>query len=119
MTLSFNGALKKQLDDIKRQTSTKFNTACCSALNKPTPIKIKMLRHMSSSFMKKDLRKALMHRSKLKNIVTTNTLAIKTGTNIDDMSIRAIYNCVSLFRETEKQEFENLNVKGITNINTF
>ena len=117
MTLYVNDVLKEQLDDIKRQTSSKFITACCSALNKPTPIKIKMLRHISSSFTNKDLRKELLPRSKFKTIVTTNTLAIKTGTNTDDLSIRAI-DCASYLMETENREFENLNVKRVTDINT-
>ena len=100
MTLYVNDALKEQLDDIKRQTSSKFITACCSALNKPTPIEIKMLRHIGSSFTNKDLRKELMHRSKFKTTVRTNTLAIKTGTDTHDLSIRAV-DCASYLRETD------------------
>ena len=41
--------------------------APCSVLNKHAPVTVKMLRHNSNSFMMKNLRKAIMHRSKYKN----------------------------------------------------
>ena len=39
-----------------------------SVLNRDAPVKVKMLRHNNSAFVTKGLRKAIMKRSKLKNL---------------------------------------------------
>ena len=40
--------------------------AFCSVLNKHAPIKVKILRYNNNSFMTRNLRRAIMRRSKLK-----------------------------------------------------
>ena len=72
------------------------------------------LRHNNNSFMKKNLRKAIMHRSKLKNCFNNcrtheNWCNYKTQRN----------DCVSLLRKTKQQYFKNLNLNDVTEINFF
>ena len=63
----FNIALKSELEKLNDSAYNEFDMAFCGVLNKHAPIKVKMLRHNNNSFMKKNLRKAIMHRSKFKN----------------------------------------------------
>ena len=60
----FNIALKSELEKLIDSTYIEFETAFCRVLNKHEPIKVKMLRHNNNSFMTKNSRKAIMHRSK-------------------------------------------------------
>ena len=60
----FNIALKSELEKLNDSTYIEFETAFCRVLNKHEPIKVKMLRHNNNSFMTKNSRKAIMHRSK-------------------------------------------------------
>ena len=60
----FNIALKSELEKLSHSAYNEFETAFCGVLSKHAPIKVKMLRHNNNSFMTKNLRKAIMHRSK-------------------------------------------------------
>ena len=48
-------------------TQNKFGRVFPGILNKHAPIKVKMLKSSSNFLMTKNLRKAVMHRSKFKN----------------------------------------------------
>ena len=63
----FNITSKSQLEKLNDSAYNEFETAFCSVLNKHAPNKVKMLRHNNNCFMTKNLRKAVMHRSKFKN----------------------------------------------------
>ena len=68
----FNIALKSELGKLNdsafgHDSLYEFETAFCSILNNHAPIKVKMFRHNNDSFMTKNLKKAIMHRSKFKN----------------------------------------------------
>ena len=59
--------------------------------------------------MTKSLRKAIMHRSKLKNVYN------KTKANEDRENYKKQRNfCVNLLRNTEKDYFQKLNIKDLT-----
>ena len=64
----FNTALKTKLDGNDGPTYSSFYEAFCSVLNIHAPLKIKILRHNNSAFVTKGLRKAIMKRSRLKNL---------------------------------------------------
>ena len=80
----------------------------CSVLNKHVPIKVKMLRHNSNSFMAKNLRKAIIHRSKFKNRFNK----CRTHENWCNYKTQRNY-CVSLLRKTKQQYLKNLNLNDI------
>ena len=63
----FNIALKSELEKLNNSAYNEFETAFCGVLNKHEPFKVKMLRHNNNSFLTKNLRKAIMYRSKFKN----------------------------------------------------
>ena len=60
----FNIALKSELEKLNDSAYNEFETAFCSVLNKHAPIKVKILRHNNNSFITKNLRKTVVHRSK-------------------------------------------------------
>ena len=60
------------------------------------------------SFMTKQLRKAIMHRSRLKNVFNKN----RTPKTWDSYKKQRNF-CVNLLRKTKKEYFENINVKDI------
>ena len=63
----FNIALKSKLKKLNVSAYNEFETALCNVLNKHAPITVKMLRHNNNSFMTKNFRKGIMHKSKFKN----------------------------------------------------
>ena len=68
-----------------------------------------ILRFNNNPFMKKSLRKALMYRSKLKNIYS------KTRANEDWDNYKKQRNfCVNILRNTKKDFFQKLNIKDLT-----
>ena len=77
-------------------------------LYKYAPIKKKILRFNDNPFMTKALRKAIMHRSKLKNIFH------KTRAKEDWNNYKKQRNfCVNLLRNTKKDYFQKLNIKDL------
>ena len=71
--------------------------------------KKKILRFNDNPFMTKALRKAIMHRSKLKNIFH------KTRAKEDWNNYKKQRNfCVNLLRNTKKDYFQKLNIKDLT-----
>ena len=110
----FNIALKSELEKLNDSAYNEFETAFCGVLNKHAPIKVKMLRHNSNSFMTKNLRKAIMHRSKFKNRFNK----CRTYENWCNYETQQNY-CVSLLRKTKQQYFKNLNLNDVTDNKTF
>ena len=75
-------------------------------LNLHAPIKTKLVRGNNAPFMNKDLSKAFMHRSKLKNMYNknpteTNNLLYKKQRNF----------CVNLLKNEKKKYYNNLYLK--------
>ena len=63
--------LKKSLSDklsrLESNSYNEFEKAFLTVLNKQAPLKTKFIRHNNNPFMTKELRKAIMKRSQLKN----------------------------------------------------
>ena len=83
-------------------------------LNKITPLKTKFLRANHSKFVTKELSKAIMLRTKLRN----KFLMKKT------LESRAKYNkqsniCVNLIKKAKRNYYENLDLKDINNNKKF
>ena len=91
-----------------------FQNVFLEILHKHAPIKKNVLRFHGNPFMKKSLRKAIMHRSKLKNIYN------KTRANEDWDNYKKQRNfCVNLLRNTKKDYFQKLNLKDLTDNKKF
>ena len=111
---SFNiDHFKEDLDNnLKNNSITEyshFQNIFLEILHKHAPIKKKILRFNDNPFMTKALRKAIMHRSKLKNIFH------KTRAKEDWNNYKKQRNfCVNLLRNTKKDYFQKLNIKDLT-----
>ena len=79
-----------------------------TVLNKEVPLKAKFLRHKNNPFMTKELGKAIMKRSQLKN---------KYNKNRNYEQERNF--CVSFLRKTKKNCFKNVKVQDITDNKKF
>ena len=78
------------------------------------PLKKKILRFNNNPFMSKALRKAFMHRSKLKNIHYKK----RTDVNWANYKKQPIF-CVTLLQRTKEEYFQNLNVKDLSDNKNF
>ena len=110
----FNIALKREFESLNDSKYNEFQTDFCTVLNKHAAIKRKILRHKNNCFKTKNLRKAVMHRSKFENRfskchIYENWCSYKTQWNY----------CVSLRRKTKQQYFKKFNLNDITDNNTF
>ena len=90
-------------DGLQRFCDISFNV-----LNRHAPRKRKLPRGNQISFITKDLSKAMMRRSTLRN----NFLKNRTGENKTLHTKQRNY-CVSFLRKSEKKYFANLNEKHI------
>ena len=110
----FKIALKSELEKLKESACNEFETAFWNVLKNNSPIKGKMLRRNNNSFMSKNFRKAVMHRSKFKNCfnnchIYENWCNYKTQRNY----------CIRLLRKTKQQYFKNLKLNdNLTNSKT-
>ena len=77
-------------------------------------MKKKIQRFNNNPFMTKQLRKAIMHRSRLKNVFNKN----RTPKTWDSYKKQRNF-CVDLLRRTKKLYFENINVKYINDNKKF
>ena len=98
----------------KHQPLQTYLNVCIRALDVCTPRKTKFVRANNSPFMNKNISKAIMNRSRLRN----NFLRNRTPEN------RIAYNqqrnfCVSLIRETKREYFNSLNEKLVTDNKLF
>ena len=83
-------------------------------VNKHAPIKYKYVRANHGAFMTKELRKAIMTRSKLKNIYNRN----KTVDAKSDYNKQRNF-CTNLLRKTKLSYFQRLNPSSITDNKLF
>ena len=77
-------------------------------LNAHVPVKKKIQRFNNNPFMTKQLRKAIMHSSRLKNVFNKN----RTPKTRDSYKKQCNF-CVNLLRKTKKEYFGNVNVKDL------
>ena len=91
-----------------------FQSTFTRVLHNHAPIKKKILRFNNSPFMTKTLRKAIMHRSKLKNIYNKK----RTNDNWANYAKQRNY-CVNLLRKTKKDYFHNLNIRDLSDNRKF
>ena len=118
----------KKFDNILFRKDLEYNLLCLSeypryeefesifieVLNKHAPLKEKFVRANNSPFMNKALTKAIMERSKLKNIFNRNP------NDINETNYKKQRNyCVNLLRRVKKEYYNNLNPKNITDNKTF
>ena len=84
------------------------------SLEKHAPLKKKYIRGNHLLFMNKELSKAIMHRSKLRN----NFLRHRSNENRQKYSKQQNYG-VSLLRRIKKNYYSNLNEKNVTDNKKF
>ena len=113
---SFTNELSNKLDTIhlERLTYSDFHNAFMSTLEIHAPLKEKFVRANNAPFMNKELSKAIMKRSKLRNrynkFPTNENLTIyKKQRNL----------CVKLSRKTKRDYYSNLNINKITDNKQF
>ena len=109
---------KEDLDNNLKSNNTvnlsDFQNTFTTVLHKHAPIKKKILRFNNNPFMSKALRKAIMHRSKLKNIYN------KKRTDVNWANYKKQWNLfVILLWRTKKEYFQNLSVKDLSDNKKF
>ena len=77
-------------------------------------MKKKIQRFNNNPFMTKQLRKAIMHHSRLKNVFNKS----RTPKTWDSYKKQRNF-CVNLLRKTKKEYFENINIKDINDNKKF
>ena len=104
---------KAELDDkLKSGIITEysnFQNISIQVLNNHAPAKEKIVRFNNSPLMTKTLRKAIMHRSRLKN-----TYIRKRNVKNWENYKKQINFCVDLLRKTKTEYFKNLNIKDLS-----
>ena len=111
--------LKIELDsilsfDLQFISNDTFVNIFMTLLNKHAPIKFKYMRANNNLFMTKELRKAIMQRSKLRNKLNRFRTA---EANIAYKKQRNI--CTSLLRKTKRSYFEKLDPSAISDNKKF
>ena len=113
---NFREDLKKELlkFDITNAPLSKFNDIVLSVLDKHAPKKLKYMRSNNCNFMTKELRKAIMNRSKLrKKFLKTRNQESKRRFN------RQRNFCVSLFRKNKRRFFGKLDHRVVSDNRNF
>ena len=100
--------------DLHNISNDTFTTIIMELLDKHAPVKFRYIRANDNRFMTKELRKAIMQRSKLRNRLnrlktSEANLAYKKQRNI----------CTSLLRKTKRLFFNNLNSSVMSDNKTF
>ena len=91
-----------------------FQTISLGLLNKLALLKKKTLKNNQSSFITKEVRKAIMTRSRLRNkFLKTKSQECKQAYN------KQRNLCVTMVRKAKKNYFNNLNVRNITDNKQF
>ena len=91
-----------------------FENLVLQTLDKMAPIKQKHIRGNQSPFMNKDIHKAIMTRTRLRNRF------LKEPTQMNRLAYKKQRNyCVSLMRQNKKQYYGSLNVNHITDNKNF
>ena len=103
--------LKYDLNNIEYDT---FQEIIVSLLNVYASLKQKYLRANHASFVTKELRKAIMLRTRLRNIY------LKQGTETTKVAYNQQRNkCVSILKKSKKSYFESLDVKFVNDNKKF
>ena len=113
---NFREDLKRELlkFDITNAPLSKFNDTVLSVLDKHAPKKLKYIRSNNCNFMTKELRKAIMNRSKLRNKF------LKTRNKESKRRFKRQRNfCVSLLRKNKRRFFGKLNHRVISDNRKF
>ena len=103
----FRQELNNLFTDDNLTFSPAFNEIV-KILDRLAPTKTKIVRGNNAPFMNKNLRKAIMRRSKLRNLYLKN----RTNTNKINYNRQRNF-CVQLLRQTKKDYFENINDQRI------
>ena len=103
---SFNNELNELLKSENEINCSLFENIFLQVLNAHAPVK-KKIQGFNNPFMTKQLCKAIMHRSRLKNVLNKN----RTPKTWDNYKKQRNF-CVNHFRKT-KEYFENIHVMGI------
>ena len=106
--------LTNALQNIKNPSYSQFEKAFVTVLDTHAPLKKKKLRFNHSPFMTKALRKAIMTRSRLKNIYNK-----KPSFDNWDKYTQKRNICVKLLGKTKQDYFSNTDFKNVSNTNKF
>ena len=111
---TFKKTLSDKLSRLESNSYSEFEKAFLTVLNKQAPLKTKFLRHNNNPFMTKELRKAIMKRSQLKNRYNKNH-------NYENWYLYKKQRnfCVSLLRKTKRNYFKNVKIQDITDNKKF
>ena len=113
---------KAELDDkLKSGVVTEysnFQNIFIQVLNNHAPAKKKIVRFINSPFMTKTLRKAIMHRSRLKYIYIYIYIRKRNDKYWGKYKKQRNF-CVDLLRKTKTEYFKNLNVKDLSDNRKF
>ena len=110
----FRTDLRKNISEIRDKTYRSFEDAFLHVLNKHAPNKIKVMRANQKPYMTKQLRKAIMKRSYLKNRV------YKHGTPTENQAYKKQKNyCNRLYKRERRKFYSNLNLNKITDNKKF
>ena len=107
---SFSGALNLRLNHANPHLRNygEFKTIFMELFNTHAPMKERMVRANNAPFMTKTLSKAIMTRSRLRNIF------LKNPNTINESKFKKQRNfCVNLLKRTKKAYFNNLDTKQI------
>ena len=106
------GQISSELQDNEDYGA--FDTVVTDTLNRHAPLKTKYLRANDSPFMTKALRKAMMHRKKLRN----RYIKRRTEENLKAFKKQRNF-CVKLLRRTKSDYYRNLDLGDLTDNRKF
>ena len=111
---TFKKTLSDKLSRLESNSYSEFEKAFLTVLNKQAPLKTKFIRHNNNPFMTKELRKAIMKRSQLKNTYNKNH-------NYENWYLYKKQRnfCLNLLRKTKRNYFKNVKIQGITDNKKF
>ena len=106
----FKKTLSGKLSRLESNSYNEFEKTFLTVLNKQAPLKTKFVRHNNNPFMTKELRKAIIKRSQLKN---------RYNKNHNYLYKKQRSFCVSLLRNTKRNYFKNVKMQDITDNKKF
>ena len=114
--LRFKEDLREQLgkNSSCREKFEVFNAIVSSVLDNHAPIKKKSVRANDGPFMTKTLRKAIMNRTRLRNIYCNN----RTVDNLKAFK-KQRNKCVKILRQAKKDYYKDLDIKDLTDSKKF
>ena len=103
---TFKKMLSDKLSRLESNSYSEFEKTFLTVLNKQAPLKTKFLRHNNNRFMAKELQKAIISKSQLKNRCNKT----RNYKNLDLYKKQRNF-CVSLLRKTKRIYFKNVKSK--------